>query len=223
MPNAKLTELMREGMSVYPTGMSAVTQAPGMLPAPGTPRVRTPQVFRPINQGKVWGGSSRARSSVLSAAPETPKPIPPARNQLQERNRARMAAWFKENMPTIYKAAVARLKDSDRGVIAARSLGQTTEESPGFFDKLLGTIQTLAPELIKARAQKELLDVQLDRARQGLPPLDTTQYAPAVQVSMDPETIYRTASAASPMLWGVPLALLAGFLLLGSKKGRGRR
>lgn len=34
--------------------------------------------------------------------------------------------------------------------------------------------------------QRRLLNIQLDRARQGLPPLNTSQYGVGVQVGMDP-------------------------------------
>lgn len=36
--------------------------------------------------------------------------------------------------------------------------------------------------------QKEILDIQVQRAKQGLPPLDASQYAAGVNVGLSPET-----------------------------------
>jgi hypothetical protein len=47
------------------------------------------------------------------------------------------------------------------------------------------------PTLVMANHQRELLKVQLDRARQGLPPLQSTEYGLGVNVGIDAST--RTA------------------------------
>jgi len=36
--------------------------------------------------------------------------------------------------------------------------------------------------------QRRLLNAQLDRARQGLPPLNASEYAPAINVGLSPQT-----------------------------------
>lgn len=56
-------------------------------------------------------------------------------------------------------------------------------EGENWYDALA----RLLPVLASTYQQKQLLEVQVDRARQGLPPLDATQYAGGVQVGMAPE------------------------------------
>ncbi len=50
------------------------------------------------------------------------------------------------------------------------------------------TLQRLLPILATTYQQKQLLDVQVDRARQGLAPLDASMYAPGVQVGLSSDT-----------------------------------
>lgn len=69
----------------------------------------------------------------------------------------------------------------------------------------------LLPVLASTYQQKQLLQVQVDRARQGLPPLDVTQYAGGVQVGMSPE-LQRM------LLWGGGLAL--GLLAIATLRPR---
>lgn len=39
-----------------------------------------------------------------------------------------------------------------------------------------------------AETQRQILKAQLDRARQGLPPLQPSEYAPAINVGLSPQT-----------------------------------
>ena len=69
--------------------------------------------------------------------------------------------------------------------------------APGITDKIdqvqqpgeswMDTLQRSLPNLIAGVSQYQLLQVQLDRARAGLPPLDMSQYAAGVQVGVSPE------------------------------------
>jgi hypothetical protein len=66
------------------------------------------------------------------------------------------------------------------------------------------TLARLLPVIASTYQQKQLLDVQVQRAQQGLPPLDAGQYAPGVKVGLDAQT-------QQMLLWGGVgvLALLA--------------
>ena len=46
----------------------------------------------------------------------------------------------------------------------------------------------LLPVIASTYQQKQLLDVQVERARNGLAPLDASQYAPGVRVGLAPDT-----------------------------------
>ena len=60
-----------------------------------------------------------------------------------------------------------------------------SQASPG--ESLLQAALRLAPTLVMANSQRQLLDVQLQRAQQGLPPLDASQYGVGVSVGLSPD------------------------------------
>lgn len=62
----------------------------------------------------------------------------------------------------------------------------STEQQPGesWFDTLARAIPLLAATV----QQKQLLDVQVQRAKAGLPPLNVSQYAAGAQVGLSPDT-----------------------------------
>lgn len=58
----------------------------------------------------------------------------------------------------------------------------TQQQQPGqtWFDSLT----SLLPIIVATDQQRQLLQVQVDRAKQGLPPLDVSQYGAGVQVGV---------------------------------------
>ena len=70
----------------------------------------------------------------------------------------------------------------------------------------LDTLQRVLPTIVTSYQQKQLLDVQIDRAKQGLPPLDVSQYAPGVRVGVD-------SSAMKFLIVGGAIALAAAFIV----------
>jgi len=73
------------------------------------------------------------------------------------------------------------------------------------------TLQRILPALATTYQQHQLLQIQVDRAKAGLPPLDATQYAAGVQLGIAPGT-------QKLLMWGG--AALAGLLALNLLKGR---
>jgi len=137
------------------------------------------------------------------------------------RNQQRFVQMIKRTHPRLYAIAKARVGEPPTG----SGLGQitktatTTETSSSWFSRLTDTLSTLAPSYLQYKSQKELLEIQLQRAQEGLPPLETSQYAPAVQIGLDPEQTREAIAAAGaqageflrqPMV----LAAGAGILLL---------
>jgi hypothetical protein len=59
-------------------------------------------------------------------------------------------------------------------------------QQPG--ESWMDTLQRMLPTLATTYQQHQLLQVQVDRAKAGLPPLDVSQYAAGVQVGLSPET-----------------------------------
>lgn len=91
--------------------------------------------------------------------------------------------WVKHNDPFLYQVALERYK-----------LTQQMGGFADFFSQLTNTVKEVAPTLINLQSQKKILDVQVKRAEQNLPPLDTTQYSPVIRVA--PEITPATEQAA---------------------------
>lgn len=197
-PQEKLATLFASGMSVYPGhGMHG-----GAL---GT------SVFAPTQQGFVWGG--------LGAVPlvRSPKQIAAAK---------RAVAWVQANFPALYDASVRRV-GNEMGAGGMRGLGaEGAAAAPtgvGWYDKIMNAFTTIAPEYLKVKAQKDLLAVQMDRARAGLPPLNAAQYAPGVQVSLPPGYVDDAFSSVPKWVWIAAAAALVGVVVLPRLGGSRRR
>jgi hypothetical protein len=59
----------------------------------------------------------------------------------------------------------------------------------------ISAIARAIPTLAMAESQRQLLNVQLDRARQGLPPLNASQYGLGVSVGLSPQTMLLIGAA----------------------------
>jgi len=77
--------------------------------------------------------------------------------------------WLRKNQPNVYKAAIDEV-------------GIGLGEKDTWWDSFIGAAKELVPVIVGARSQKKILDVQLRRAEQGLPPLNTQQISPTVRV-----------------------------------------
>lgn len=81
--------------------------------------------------------------------------------------------------PAAYSAAVETIAPGVTGIVE-------NNRAPG--ESWTDTLQRLLPILATTYQQKQLLDVQVERARNGLPPLDASMYAPGVQVGLSSDT-----------------------------------
>lgn len=92
--------------------------------------------------------------------------------------RLQFIAWLQENEPELYAEALRRL--------GIGSMGQTTaEEKPPLWERITGILTGL----YSAKAQADLVETNIKRAEQNLPPIDPVSVAPVVrtQVTMTPE------------------------------------
>ena len=70
-------------------------------------------------------------------------------------------------------------------------------------------------QYLQFRTQKEILDAQLERMRAGLPPLQTSEYAPTVAVKVDPGTTAEITGAIGTGLGRMlPFIAIGGLALL---------
>jgi hypothetical protein len=76
------------------------------------------------------------------------------------------------------------------GAPAAPQAAQPSATSAGWLDSLVKGFSQALPVAAQAYSVKKLTDLNIDRARQGLQPLSTQQYAamiPAAQVQVGPD------------------------------------
>jgi hypothetical protein len=175
-PRQKLTELVAEGLTLYPSSMRGLAAA-------------------------------GARSPRRKLSPEAGR---------------KFAAWVKIAHPALFAAAERKAGGTGLAGLGQDTAPTATAPPQGALERFVSTITQLAPVYIQARAQKELLDVQMDRARAGLPPLRPTDYAPAVQLSVDPSMYSPQLEALKPWLLygGIAVAGLVLFRMFGGSRGR---
>lgn len=101
--------------------------------------------------------------------------------------------WVKQNDPYLYQVALAKTKAE------AQNLGETAPS--GFMANLLDNIQKAGTALLQYKGQKKILDLQVERARQGLPPINAADYAPTIktQIALDPETMQQAQATGIQM------------------------
>lgn len=87
--------------------------------------------------------------------------------------------WAEENADGIFQAGL-RMSDP--------ALAQTVENNRGPFESYFDAAAKLLNTAILANSQRELLKVQLTRAQQGLPPLDSGQYGLGMTFGLSPDT-----------------------------------
>lgn len=83
-----------------------------------------------------------------------------------------------------------------------------SQRFPG--EDYITALARVANTLVLAESQRRLLQVQLQRAQQGLPPLDSGQYGMGVNLGLSPETLKMIGFGA--------VGLLAVFLLMRGRK-----
>ena len=96
--------------------------------------------------------------------------------------------WLRDNDPFLFNVAVKRHQMLTQNV---GGLGFSFSDL-NFADiatTITDTVKSVAPALVQYKAQSKILKMQLDRARQGLPPADVETYTPVIktEVSASPE------------------------------------
>jgi hypothetical protein len=100
---------------------------------------------------------------------------------------------------------VAALEAAAPGITS--QVAQQQQPGQSWTDSLLAAL----PILATTAQQRQLLQVQVDRAKQGLPPLDTSQYAIGAQVGMD-------ANTRNLVMWGGLAVLALAFYALKTRR-----
>lgn len=194
-----------------------------------------PFTFNRTPKAIVWGGLGATSLPVAradSAAPlrefteraavvSTDAPLP------RDESAAAFVDWLAQAYPGVVETLLESL-GVDEVIARDGQLGATEEKT--LVTRLMDLAQGVLPAYLQYEQQKDVLAIQLERAKAGLPPLESGQYAPSVQVGLDQETIRRmadeatsraAAAASSPLPWLlVGGAVLAAITLRKPKRRR---
>ena len=139
-------------------------------------------------------------------------------------NEQKFIDFMREFFPETYKEAMLQSSDSYNAQLGldtpkTRFPMQRAVPKKSWFESFTDSIKKIAPALIQYKTQKNILKVQLQRAKQGLPPLDTSALAPTIRVQpeLTPEMYADVKKYVVPAVIGIA-ALLVG--LIWSKKKR---
>lgn len=135
------------------------------------------------------------------------------------------AQWVQKNDPFLFQVAVKRAE-----MLKGQGVGFLGIDWSSIATSVVDTVKSVAPSLVQYKAQSALLKTQLKRAENGLPPLQTAEYAPTVKIAAEitPETeAAATRIAAQSISQGMgnfgkilPFAAigLVGFMLLRKRR-----
>lgn len=176
----------------------------------------------------LWGGGS---STIMPTAPEgsqiSPTGIAPAGGAgaastsevMPEMNktakaRAAFITWLRDSNPEAYQAAMTAATANS----VLSDIAPTT--STGFdWKRFVDAATAAATAVFTTKAQKDMLKVNIERAKAGLPPVDTSFAAPVIRTQFDvsPEVAQSLQQSAQAGFQNVALiggAALLAFLLL---------
>lgn len=119
-----------------------------------------------------------------------------------ENSMRQFLAWLRVNDPFLYEVA---LKGGDILQREKEANAQMGDYSLGFswgdlasgigdaFKTAASTVKDILPAYAQYKSQSKILKMQMERAQQGLPPLETEYYTPTVKVA--PEVTPKTEAA----------------------------
>lgn len=161
--------------------------------------------------------------------------------------RVQFAEWLEDTFPQLYREALERAENDTRVNANAKAIENanakaqlsgifdvatnvtstatgTTTDSKSLWERFSEGALALGTTYLSLKNQRDLVAINLERAKAGQAPLDASTMAPVIktQIDMDPELAARLASNVGSglnrtLLIGGAVALLA-ILFLGRKK-----
>ncbi len=112
-------------------------------------------------------------------------------------NRARMQflTWVRNEFPDLFNVAVERANVSEQAQML-EGLGQ--DDQVPWYKKVASTLLAAGTTYLALRAQRDAMKINIARAEQGLPPIDTAGLAPVIrtQIELEPEIIDKITGSA---------------------------
>lgn len=92
--------------------------------------------------------------------------------------------WLAKTRPDFMRAVIRAAKRN--GAIEPFGFGQDeeTEEDKAWWETLIDTAGQLATQYYQVQSQRDIIKMNAERAKQGLPPIDTSDVAPRVGVDV---------------------------------------
>ena len=129
--------------------------------------------------------------------------------------RIQFANWLKQEHPSLFQAAVTKASQTQMSALGA--------EEKSFWSKFTDAAMGLGTTYLALKNQRDAMKLNLERAKQGQPPIDPATAAPVVrtQVEVSPQLQRELLSTAGE---GInKTLLLAGAAILGAFLIFGRR
>jgi len=212
--------------SRFGTGIPVSGRPPAISGKPSPPPGLDPQYLLPRRPVPWWERGTRWPRPTDSAGLIDPGRIPgtvtvtkitppgrpdvrlPARRPLVSkgakiRRRRQFITWLKNWAPQLYVRAKAK---ADAIEANDATLGQLA----GWWETFTENLTEVGGAVLQYKTQKAILDAQLERMRAGLPPLQTSEYAPTVAVKVDPGTTREITGAI-----GAGLGRMLPFIAIG--------
>lgn len=102
-----------------------------------------------------------------------------------QNSRALFLDMLRKNRPLIYEKVMSR---AQRGLSGLGEGEVLATDNQSWWEKIIGGIQQLAPTYAQFQLSKDLYSLNMQRVRQGLPPVDASAISPQVRVGLTPET-----------------------------------
>lgn len=126
-------------------------------------------------------------------------------------NRRRFLTWFRKFNPKAYAAVMKRVG------LSSMSAEADPVAEPSMWDSIISGAKEVLPMLVQARAQKQIFDAQLTRAKQGLAPLQTSEIAPTIRIETGVTSSTGDMIKKMALPIGLSVAGLAAVLLMRKK------
>ena len=115
----------------------------------------------------------------------------------QNRARAQFLTWLQNNHPELFDAVVARASTANMAIIAQELSGlgvhggaegvltSVKDSGDAWWQKIAGGLTAAGTVYLSLKNQRDAMELNLERAKQGLPPVDAGVTAPVIRTEID--------------------------------------